>query len=198
MIKKYSESADSLSRDNDVIPDIRCAGESQITRLYDMYRKEFLGYVMKNHTIGESDAIDIYQDSFLAMYRNIRDGKLTALSCSLKTYLFQIGYHKILKHLKKRKAEGSHYSPDIIREIDTDYQSQDWLDKQEITYHAVLAMPEPCNKVLSLFYWERKSMEEIAGIMQYKNGQVAKNRKLICIKKLKDTLLEKFQSKGLI
>lgn len=62
----------------------------------------------------------------------------------------------------------------------------------------VQQMQEPCNTVLTLYYWEQRTMEEIARKMNYSGAQVAKNRKLICMRKLKSTLYKRFVSEGLL
>jgi RNA polymerase sigma factor (sigma-70 family) len=171
---------------------LRVGTGEQITRLYDRYRGEFLAFAAKYYSLFGDDAVEVYQDSFVALYENVRSGRLATLSVSLKTYLFRIAQNKMLN--RRRGAAGkSDPLPDNLAE-----ESGDWQQKQEITYDLVQRMEEPCNKVLTLYYWERLSMDAIAGEMNYANAQVAKNRKSVCMRKLKDVLTRRFVTEGLM
>lgn len=157
-----------------------------------MYRGEFIAFIRRNFSVDDDEIVDIYQESFIALYENIRNGKLEHLSASLKTYLFSIGRNKILNRQRVSSR---------VEALKNDYfanEDDGWGLRQEITYNMVREMTEPCNTVLTLFYWERKSMEDIAGAMNYASAQVAKNRKSICMNKLRTILTERFRTEGLL
>jgi RNA polymerase sigma-70 factor (ECF subfamily) len=42
-------------------------------------------------------------------------------------------------------------------------------------------MSDSCKQILNLFYYEKKSMDEIALILNYKNGDTIKSKKSRCI-----------------
>ena len=44
---------------------------------------------------------------------------------------------------------------------------------------------EPCQQLLTLFYFNNYTMESIAETMGYKNDKVAKSQKVRCLKELK-------------
>lgn len=189
-----AESLKSQDRkdDNKNIDDIIAKNERAIKQLYDMYREMFVRYFTKTYSIQETDAAEIYQESFLAMYQNVVNGKVTTITSSLKTYLFRIGKHKIYNHFRDAKPTTELHSS----MSDTD--SEDGESIQKVVNEVVFAMENPCSRLLRLFYWERKSMKEIAGIMNYKNEQVAKNRKSNCMKKLKERLIARLKEDGLM
>lgn len=169
--------------------------EVEISRLYLLYREPFIAFAMKHFDYDSDSAADVYQDSFLAMYQNIIDGNITQLSASLKTYLFQIGKFKMMnrhRHTKSRQTVDIREDVVCIDSLSTDEQTS----INAITFEEVSAMKEPCCSVLSLYYWERKSMVQIAHALNYKNEQVAKNRKSLCLKKLKSVLSFRFQKEG--
>ena len=157
-----------------------------------MYREEFIAFAHRHFSLNGDDAIEIYQESFIALYENVHSGRLDSLSVSLKTYLFRIARNKILNR-RRDTAGKSKPLPDHIAT-----ESSDWEQKQEIAYDLVLKMEEPCNTVLTLYYWECRSMEYIAGEMNYASAQVAKNRKAVCMRKLKEVLIKRFTVEGLI
>lgn len=154
-----------------------------------MYRAEFFRYVKNRFRIEDDIIFDIYQESFIALYDNIKDGKLSTLTSSLKTYLFRIGINKLYKYLEKETkielVKGLDlYNFEGLECEDADIEMHNELDK------ILNELGEPCNTVLSLFYWKQKSMKEIAIRMNYTSEQVAKNRKSLCLK----TLKEKFEN----
>lgn len=170
--------------------------ESAISRLYDAYRGGFITFAVRNFHVDNDTAADIYQESFIALYQNIRNGKLTNLSVSLKTYLFKIGKYKLMNHNRSQNVRCEEGLNEYLFNM-LHCDSPDWVRKQEITYQVVLQMLEPCSTVLMLCYWEGQSMLEIAKRMKYKSEQVAINRKSLCIKKLRKYLIKVFESEGL-
>lgn len=192
MKKERSESA-GKERGGDVLAGIGSGDGRHVARLYELYRVEFVGYARRCFSLGEADAEEIYQDSFIALYENVKQGRLTQLTVSLKTYLFRIARNKILN--ARRDAAGkSGELHDALPATGND----DWAARQEMVYHTVQQMQEPCSTVLTLYYWERRSMEEIAREMNYAGAQVAKNRKLACMRKLKAVLTAKFAAEGFL
>jgi RNA polymerase sigma-70 factor (ECF subfamily) len=49
---------------------------------------------------------------------------------------------------------------------------------------------QPCQQLVELFYYEKKSMEEISARLNYKNADTAKNQKCKCMARLR-SLFEK-------
>ena len=55
------------------------------------------------------DAEEIYNDSFLVTYNDIQTGKLNNMTCSLQTYINQVGKYKIFDFYKKRKIQTDYF-----------------------------------------------------------------------------------------
>jgi len=191
MTEKYLKYQDKKA-DEKNIGDVIAKNERAITQLYNMYRSEFIGFFVREYSIAITDAAEIYQESFIAMYQNIVNGKVTAISYSLKTYLFKIGKYKIYNRFRDAKPMVE------LHTLTTDTDSEEEQFMQNLVNEVVFAMENQCSKLLSLFYWQRKSMKEIADIMDYKNEQVAKNRKSICMKRLKERLKARFREEDLM
>lgn len=170
----------------------------EITRLFELYKPSFIAYLLKNHALDEDTVEDIYQESFIILYKHIQTGKLKELkTATLKSYLFGIGKNKALAHFERRKKQDQVNITELSVFLDTN-DSEEWIAKQETVRKVVQEMGDPCKQVLSLYYWEQKKMQEIAEIMKYKNSQVAKNKKHNCAQKLKTTLIQIFRKEGLI
>ena len=55
---------------------------------------------------------------------------------------------------------------------------------QKITY-LLQQMGNPCKAILEYFYYEKKSMQEIANALNFKNTNVAKTKKNKCLNRLR-------------
>ena len=53
---------------------------------------------------------------------------------------------------------------------------------------------EKCFEILKRFFYQKESMEDIAGAMGYTNGDNVKNQKARCQKKLKELVLDNYGS----
>lgn len=168
----------------------RMSDQQAVSKLYDRYRGDFVAFARQGFMLDKSEAIELYQECFVALYENVHSGKLTELTCSLKTYLFRIAKNKMLNRWRDKKL--SFELSDTLVAGD-----EDWTIEEQIAYDVVRQMEEPCNTVLMLYYWDELSMSEIARKMNYAGAQVAKNRKLICMRKLKSVLTARFSSEGI-
>lgn len=170
----------------------------EIENLYELYKQPFILFAISNYPISKDTAIDIYQESFTAMYQNIRSGKYTERNVSLKTYLFEIGKHHIFKYINKEQKEN-----DILQMLASEWNvrqfpPEEWNEAQKIVSELLEEADTDCNKVLILYYWERRKMEEIARYMNYKTEQVAKNKKSSCLRRLSFEQKRRLESVGII
>lgn len=182
--------------DQEYIYKIAQGDNRAFTTLYNQYQSEFAGYIRKCYK-GDSQIIfESYQEACVALYDNIRSGKLQVLNpgVKLKTYLFRIGYYKFIDLIRPRtKNIGICENIDYTKDYDSEY-ADDCSERFAIIRQAIDTMKEPCNTILSLYYWEDKSIKEIALLQGYANPDSAKSQKSKCMGKLKiyiKTLLNK-------
>lgn len=191
MKKNFSASVADISDKGLPAPE----DEAAISRLYLMYREQFIAFANKYLGCDRSAASDIYQESFVALFENLKHGRITRQSASLKTYLFQIGRFKAMNLTRQYQ---SHPAADLHGfDAPETAQSSNRTRLREIACEEVAAMREPCSTVLTLYYWERKTMAEIARRMNYKNERIAINRKSLCLKKLKERIDARLKKEGL-
>ena len=70
--------------------------------IYAMYRSDFLSFAANKFNCDNNEATDVFQDAVIALYENIRDGKITVFESSIKTYLFSIAKYKLLNNIQKK------------------------------------------------------------------------------------------------
>ncbi len=169
----------------------------EIEYLYELYKQPFIQFAIRNYPIDAETAADVYQESFTAMYENIRNGKYTDRKTSLKTYLFEIGKHHIFKSLNKEQKEASVVQTLASEWARQNYSSEEWNEAQGIVAQLIEDADTDCNKILTLYYWEHRKMEEIARCMNYKSEQVAKNKKSSCLRRLSFELKRRLEAAGI-
>ena len=172
------------------IDEIKKGDRRYLQQLYNQYRKEFGQWVAKHYQVDDDVAGEVYQQTFIAFYYNIHDGKLTELRSSIKTYLFAIGKNLMREHFKstKRVAEPMDLAvaPEEVDEgIMTKYEDADLKDRIRSVLNQI---GEPCKTVIELFYFKQYAMDAIATQLNYKTEQIAAKRKFICLKQLKSLM----------
>ncbi|EKU87455.1 hypothetical protein [Bacteroides oleiciplenus] len=177
----------------------------EVSRIYSELRVSFFAHNRVTFPmIREEEREEIYNDSFIALYNNISSGKLQQLTCSLQTYINQIGKNKSIDLLRKRSPEESFPNYEIIGcgsslDITDDDNDAITIERQEEIYKLVKDMEnDNCRKILFGFYWQRYSMEILAELTGLNNADVAKSTKVRCFTKLRNAVFAAFHKKGLI
>ena len=100
---------------------LRNGDEYPLYEMYRLYRDEFLAWSKKQFNTTDEQAKDAFQDAMLDFHQNVLTGRLTELTSSLKTYIFQIGKHKILNIQKKESRLTYHDALHMINNGEVDY-----------------------------------------------------------------------------
>jgi RNA polymerase sigma-70 factor (ECF subfamily) len=143
--------------------------------------------------VNKEDVLDIYQDSIIAFYENVENGKLTTLKSSLKTYIFSIGKYSIYNLMKKDNKTVS-FEKEHIENLDLSIISDrmESESKVALVQEALNKIGERCRQVLILFYYHSYSIEALMHEMDYKNENVVRSHKSRCLKTLKEILSVEF------
>ena len=158
------------------------------TVLQQLYGKNYVkvrSYVLKNNG-DEQQAKDIYQEAFLAMWRNIKDDKFAVdTKGNIGGYIFQIAKFKWLDYLRSKEFRSTTF---INRDIEFEEPQSDEDEAKRIKIkqimNAVDQLGKKCQNLLKLFYFEKKSYKEIAKIVGMDEAS-ARNAKYRCQEKLR-------------
>lgn len=159
------------------------ARSKAFTYLYDTVYSFILGFVLKNGG-SSTDAEDLFQDSLIAFYEKsiAADFKLEG---SAKNYIHGIARNLWYKKFRKPKIEFSAAEiPDYKHPIDDEENVEEEKLQQLKVVFAQLS--SGCQSILTCYYYEKKSMKEIADLLDLASEGVAKNKKARCLKKMKD------------
>ena len=157
------------------------------------YREELIRYLSIHFGtyLREEDIEDIYQESCIALYENIHSGKLTELTCSLKSYLLSICINKANRFLERHVlVEGKPRTEQIAQSRDPEEPgidegkiamilgtTEDDCDREECfsaIRQAVSNIGEACMRILLGMYWDNASQQEIADELGYASAKVIK------------------------
>lgn len=179
-----------MSKETLLIEAIKNDNQKVLRDLYIKNRTSFFSYCHR-FQLDKAIVADIYQDAFVALCENAKKGKIDQLNSTLTTYIIGIGKFMVYQYLKKNKQI---YTVEDFSDFEIEYETYDEEQLQVKTklIRTVLAqMGEQCKKVLELFYYEEKKLEEIQQILSYSNKDVLKSQKSRCLKQLKDLVNKK-------
>lgn len=154
---------------------------------------------------GFVEGYDLFQDAYLVLWneitsRNIhvRDNSLfrynkwgvsRKLSVSLKSFLMSIVKNKSYELLRE---EGLYVHESLEALGFDDYEPE--ISREGIVELVVASLPKRCQEILTLFYYEHKSLDEILAIRKEnvsKDG--LKSGKSKCMGQLKERVLAEFK-----
>lgn len=165
---------------------LRSGDERAFEWVYNEYKEGFLAF-SRSYQLNSDVLIDIYQDAVIALFQNFVEKQLILEKSTVKTYLYGIGKHLILKAAKQE-----------ARMIRLD-QTQEKVEEVEIEEHsdsersrklaaAFKTLGEKCREVLELFYYRGYSIKEIVETTGYKDENTVKSHKSRCMKGLREKL----------
>lgn len=153
---------------------------------------------MTNGSKSDYELDDVFHDSILVLYEKIVSGNFE-LTASLQTYLNSVCRFQLLNKLGKDEKY-SYYDEPIGKDdednlisynstiTDTLDEIEDPKDSQFAAIESALEIMKEagghCYELLTLFWYHKKSMNELTAIFGYNNSDTTKNQKGRCQKRL--------------
>lgn len=144
------------------------------------------------YRLQKQDIEDIFQESLLVLMNKIKSGgMIIPREGAIFSYLVQIGKFTACNFLRKRNHLSSADAVTILDKqhyvAEGDMATQEKQEAQNEFLDRVFdSMPAECKRLLMLFYWERKPMDDIASILGMRNADSAKTKKSKCMNKFKE------------
>lgn len=177
-----------LNEDARILDMIRKGEEQALVLLYESNRRMISSFVARNNGTHD-DYEDLLQEALVILWERVRAGRFE-YSSKLSTFLFGTVRNIWLRRLARAK-----------REVPTDLQADEHPDTGASTLdtlieneeslavrNALEKIGELCRKLLLLFYWEERPMDEIAKELGLANAETAKSKKYQCKKSLEKVL----------
>ncbi len=170
---------------NSWLSEFKAGKTSAVNVLYEEYRPFFVKLMQQKHRCSEEEAIDIFQDTIIVLYKNAKAGKLDDLRSQLKTYFFRVGVNIFLKRLEKQKrndaAQEVSFQKREGEKIGIEQELQ-LKDRKQLVAKLLKRMENPCQTILYLFYYRRYSIEAIQKSMNYSSSSVVRTQKKRCVR----------------
>ena len=184
----HKEAFVTTQNTTDQLTAIKENNEAVLKMLYQENFPKIENYVLNNNGTAE-EAKDIYQEAFIAVWRNIQLDKFTpANGTSLSGYLYQVAKNKWLDHLRS-----GHYKNIVsLNGHENGTQAIEALpDNQQAYLAAVRAsftkLGNNCRELLNRFYFQQESLRTIAIAFQWTEA-TAKNNKYRCLQQLRELI----------
>lgn len=176
-----------LSRDARILEMIRKGDEEALVILFRETRPLVRDFIRKNNGSSD-DADDALQDALIILWERVRAGRFEQ-TAKLSTFLVSVVRNRWLRVLAGRRRE----SPiDMADEPESDDETPEEQavrsEERRLVQQAMASLDEGCRRLLTLYYWDECSMEEIAAAMGFANAATAKSKKYQCKKNLEKIL----------
>lgn len=178
-----------LQSDHSLMLRIKEQDESAFTQVYKNCKDYCLSF-LKNNGAGQEQAIDIYQDCMIVFYEKVTETNFE-LTCSIQTYLNSICRFKWLNTIRDAKeitvSEDFNFEENITDWYeDFEDEREQQIEKIKTALETMDARGGKCKDILLFYFYENKSMLEIATHFGYSNADNAKSQKAKCQKRLKE------------
>lgn len=179
----------NITSQSQLIEAIKRNDEQVLKNLYlENFRKIEI-YVLKNNG-SIPQAKDLYQEAFITVWKNIRADKFVPQNnTALQGYLYQIARHKWTDYLRSsryKKTGPLHREMNPVDDSEMEPVSERAAEEDKIN-NALAAfenMGKECKELLKQYYFQKKSLREIASELKIEEAS-ARNKKYRCIQKLK-------------
>ena len=158
-------------------------------------------YLRKNFSISDDDLDDIFQEASMALFLNIRDGKLSSLSSSLGTYFIKVCINQTLKFIGKSSKTVPFFNENRL--TNSDFFRNDKIDElynlcaddedsdrkyrtEKLVGSIIESMTETCRNILHGYYWDDFSTATIADMFNFSDANSVKAQKYKCVQKFRD------------
>lgn len=167
---------------------IRNNDEKAMSLFYQANYPKVEKYILDNNGTAE-EAKDIYQEAFIAVWRNIQLGKFEPQQAtSLNGYIYQVARNKWIDQLRQSK---SRKVIPITDSLNSKEETATVSEEEQQRLHSIKTnfklLGDMCRDVLERFYYKKESMRTIADAMNWTEA-TAKNNKYRCLQKLRELL----------
>jgi RNA polymerase sigma factor (sigma-70 family) len=177
-----------LTDDAKILDLVRQGDEEALVRLYEVNRKPIFNFILHNHGTSD-DAEDLLQEAVIILWERVRAGRYRH-EAKLSTFIYGTVKNLWLRRLARRRRE-TNPGPDSENVPNTeDSPLEKLIERDELEWitRGLAMIGEQCRRLLLLFYWEERSMEEIAAEMGFANAETVKSKKYQCKKGLEQAL----------
>ncbi len=174
-----------LLSDKEIIRRIKTNDRTVLGDLYLNHEKPIMRFVL-GHGGSRMDAEDVLQEAIIVLWRGVTSGQFESRA-KISTYLFSVAKN-IWFNESRRKKRQAEPKEDLSDYADTGGNALEMVVQQEKSNNlqrALEKLKKPCRDILYFFYFEKRSMNEIAQLLNFANSNTVKAKKYQCLQELK-------------
>lgn len=173
----------------DIILKLKANDEQTLRSLYIANYPKIERYILDNSGTSD-DAKDIYQETFIAVWRTIQTDKASFTGLDkLQGYMYRVAQFKWTDQLRHNKKHRTDSLPEEFNNSESGEANSEQHDYIEQVKKHFAKMEEPCKDVLYRFYFMKQNMNEIASNYSWTDA-TAKNNKYRCLQRLRQMVLK--------
>lgn len=162
-----------------------CKGdEKALEYLYKKYYKMMTKIVLSNSGT-EDEAKDIYQEALVVFWQKATSGKLV-LTSKMSTYIYSVCLNLWRKELDRKSRLANEEKDSAV------YRDDDKVERARIINECIQQLGDTCRKVLTYYYFDGLSMQDIADKLGFANTNTAKTKKYKCKMKLDELVKSQY------
>jgi RNA polymerase sigma factor (sigma-70 family) len=173
--------------DVQILEDLQDAGKMNkaIDRLYEIHYRMLEFFILQNSG-NKADAQDAIQETMLVFVNMVHEQRYRG-DASIKSMLYSINRNVWLSELRRRK---NRFHRDTLFESEKEIKIDDYsaelikMEGYKVIMNLFDMLGKGCKNILTLFYFDNLSMEEIVKKEKFSNEQVLRNKKYKCMKEL--------------
>jgi len=165
--------------------------------------------------VDDANIDDVFQEALVHLWREIEtrrieifegricrwsDGRLVPMTSSLLTFLMAVAKRKHWEQVRRQNRLQLFDTDRALETLDRDryVEQPDEVSENElrerVVADAVLAMTERCRQILTLFYYEHRSLDDILALRSENTTKMGlKTSKYKCMQKLREQVRARFQ-----
>jgi RNA polymerase sigma factor (sigma-70 family) len=181
----------SITDGNLIIAKVKSGDTQFLNSLYKENREAFIAWIMQRYQMNEEDAIDLFQKAYTQFYFNIKNEKLTELTCSVKTYLISVGRNLARERFRELQNSHTTYQDTIQPEVAIDnslLDAETHVHQRELVRKILNKIGDPCKTLMELIFIRGYSADAVVDEMGYSDERVVRKRKSLCLKQMRELL----------
>lgn len=171
-------------KDKEIFERICNGDEKTLEYLYKKYYRMMTKMVISNSG-SEQEAKDIYQDALVVFWQKAVSGNLV-LTSKISTYIYSICQNLWRKELDRKKRLTNEEKDSI------EYGDHEKKERAKIINKCINQLGDTCRRILTYYYFDGLSMQDIADELGFANTNTAKTKKYKCKKKLDELVKSQY------
>jgi hypothetical protein len=172
-----------------------------LKKVYTKCKPKCFAFMVKcfsSQNIDDTKMFTIFNDAVIVLFEKIQDPSFK-LTATVQTYLNSVCRNIALEEFRKEKRlykttdldienlDFNNEVTDILEEMTSESPYEKAINK---AFAVMRSKGGNCVEILTMFWYQKASMEDIASRFSYSNAANAKNQKAKCQKRLKDIALQ--------